>query len=336
MNEKFAELGAPRRIWAVAAVNGDVDRLATLHDHLAGRFQARDKLVYLGNYLGVESRNNRAVVDEILAFRAALLCKQGLEPSDIIYLRGTAEEAWQRLLRLQFAPVPTQALERTLASGVEAYLRLYGVSVSDTRSIARAGSMAITRWTNQLRALQRATAGHEPLMCGMRRAAYTAMGTDQKRTLFVPAGFDCSRSLDDQGEALWWTSASYRLSGRAQGVYGRIVRGFDSVNGGACLDEAAVTLDAGCGRGGPLMCGSFTASGKLVEVIAVGGQGVLETAPFEREAANDMHHAPLPAHAIPTNAIPAIDTALAANSQSRPPYVIPGDIGRLPSRQISA
>jgi len=66
------------------------------------------------------------------------------------------------------------------------------------------------------------------------------------------------------------------------------VRGFDSVNGGTVLDQAAVTLDGGSGRGGPLVCGCFTPSGKLLELIAVGGQGVLETAPFEREAANDL------------------------------------------------
>ncbi len=287
MNEKFAELGAPRRIWAIAAVNGDVDRLATLHDHIAERFQVRDRLVYLGNYLGVESRNNAAVYDEILAFRAALMSKAGVEPSDIVYLRGPAEEAWQRLLRLQFAPVPTHALDRALACGVEAYLRLYGVSINDTKSMARAGSMAITRWTNQLRALQRSTAGHEALMCIMRRAAYTVAGTDQRKLLFVPSGFDSTRSLDDQGESLWWTSAPFALTNRAQNLYSRIVRGFDSVNAGAVLDDNAVTLDAGCGRGGPLMCGGFNLNGKLVDVIAVGGPGILETAPYEREAAND-------------------------------------------------
>lgn len=288
MNEKFAELGAPRRIWAVAAIHGEIDRLSTLHDHLASRFGVRDRLVYMGNYLGVESRNNTALFDEILAFRAALLCKTGMEPSDIIYLRGPAEEAWQRLLRLQFAPVPLQTLEKLLASGVEAYLRLYGVSINDTKSMARAGSMAITRWTNQLRALQRAAPGHEALICGMRRAALAQAAPDQEKLLFVPAGFDPSRSLEDQGDALWWTSATFQVSGRAQNFYSRIVRGFDSVNTGADLQEAAVTLDGGCGRGGPLMCGCFTPAGKLIEVIAVGGQGVLESAPFEREVANDF------------------------------------------------
>lgn len=289
MNEKFAELGTPRRIWAIAAIHGDVDRLATLHDHIAERFAVRDRIVYLGNYLGVESRNNSVVYDEILAFRAALMSKSGVEPSDIVYLRGPAEEAWQRVLRLQFAPVPVQALDRALACGVESYLRLYGVSVNDTKSMARAGSMAITRWTNQLRALQRSASGHEALMCIMRRAAYTASGIDQRKLLLVPAGFDSTRTLDDQGESLWWTSAPFCLNNRAQAAYSRVVRGFDSVNGGAILDDAAVTLDGGCGRGGPLMCGGFTSNGKLADIIAVGGQGVLETAPFEREAANDAH-----------------------------------------------
>jgi serine/threonine protein phosphatase 1 len=295
MNEKFAELGAPRRIWAIAAIHGDIDRLSTLHDHLANRFTVRDRIVYHGNYLGVESRHNMAVMDEILAFRAALLCKTGVEPSDIVYLRGPAEEAWQRLLRLQFAPVPLQTLEKLLASGVESYLKIYGVSINDTKSMARAGSMAITRWTNQLRVLQRMAPGHEALVCSMRRAAVAhasmQMTNEQSDLLFVPAGFDPSRSLEDQGEALWWTPATFRLSGRAQNSYSRIVRGFDSVNSGAVLDEGAVTLDAGCGRGGPLMCGSFTSAGKLSEVIAVGGQGLLESAPFEREAANDYFHA---------------------------------------------
>jgi hypothetical protein len=299
VNEKFADLGQPRRIWAVAAIHGEVSRLGVLHDHLATRFGTRDRLVYLGNYLGLggredyrsDGRQGAALIDELLAFRAALLAKPGMEPSDIVYLRGPAEEAWQQLLRLQFAPSPPQAVERLLAAGIEPYLRLYGVSVQDTKSVAKAGSMAITRWTNQLRVLQRAMPGHEAMMCAMRRAAF-CQGMDQrKKILFVPAGFDSRRALEDQFEALWWTSVAFKVSGQAQFEYSRVVRGFDSVNGGASFDDAAVTLDGGCGRGGPLLCGCFTPAGHLLEVVTVGGRGVLESAPFEREIANDFHTA---------------------------------------------
>jgi hypothetical protein len=154
--------------------------------------------------------------------------------------------------------------------------------------MARAGSVAITRWTNQLRLLQRMAPGHEQLFFSMKRAAYALQQPDQRRLLFVPSGFDPSRRLEDQGDALWWTTAPFRVSGRAQGLYNRIVRGFDSVNTGPVLQDAAVTLDAGCGRGGPLLCGSFTPNGTLAEIVAVGGEGVVESAPFEREAANDF------------------------------------------------
>ena len=288
MNEKFAELGAPRRIWAISAIHGEADRLATLHDHLAARFNVRDRIVYMGNFAGVDKRNGAEIFEELLAFRSALLSKAGVEPSDIVYLRGPAEEAWQRLLRLQFAPNPNQALERLLASGVEGYLRLYGISINDTKSMARGGSMAITRWTNQMRQQQRLMPGHEQLFSAMRRAAYGLPQADQKRILFVPAGFEPTRLLEDQGESLWWTTTPFRITGRAQASYNRIIRGFDSVNSGAVLDEGAVTLDGGCGRGGPLMCGCFSPSGHLNEIVAVGGQGILETAPFEREIANDF------------------------------------------------
>jgi hypothetical protein len=55
------------------------------------------------------------------------------------------------------------------------------------------------------------------------------------------------------------------------------------------LDDLAVTLDGGCGRGGPLVCGGFSASGKLSELVVTGGRGALESVPYEREAANDFH-----------------------------------------------
>jgi hypothetical protein len=296
VNEKFADLGNPRRIWAIASVNGDIERLETLHDYLATRFGMRDRLVYLGNYLGVESANNADVFDELLAFRAALLAKPGIEPCDIVHLRGPAEEAWMRLLRLQFAPVATQALDKLLASGVESYIRMYGVSLKDTRSVSRAGSVAITRWTNQLRALQRTAPGHEALFCSMRRAAFAQTSDRARKLLFVPAGFDSTRSLEDQAEALWWATATFRISGRAQSVYSRIVRGFDSVNGGISLEDAAMTLDGGCGRGGPLACGCFAPDGRLIEIINVGGPGIFESTAYNETANDDFMPAKTPAN----------------------------------------
>lgn len=280
-NEKFVDLGRPRRLWAVAAIHGDRERLMTLHDHLAGRIAVRDRLVYMGNYLGAGAFDNQAVLDELLSFRSALLAKPGMEPGDIVHLRGPAEEAWQRLLRLQFSPVPSQAVENYLEHGAEAYLRLYGVSLNETRSITRAGSVAITRWTNQLRALQRQGKGHEALVCSLRRAAITAGEAGEKRVLFVPAGYDVSRRLDDQGDALWFAHAPYSNVSMEHPDLARIVRGLDPMRAGIQTEGLAITLDGGCGRGGPLVCGCLNLEGKILEIITIGGKGAVETSRFE-------------------------------------------------------
>ena len=274
INEKFVDLGAPRRVWVIAAIHGDYERLATLHDNLAKRFGPRDRLVYTGNYLGPHAAKNRAVFEEILAFRSALLSKPGMEPHDIVYLRGPAEEAWQRLLRLQFAPQPVQALEKLVASGVEGWVQLCGVSLNDTRTVARAGSLAITRWTNQLRQAQRMTAGLEAMMCGMRRAATLKLPEQSvlSQLLFVPASYDFSRSLEDQGEHLWWSDRPYDPAAYLGDANFKVVRGFDAARGGIQTDGLALTLDGGCGAGGPLVCGCFNAAGQLLEIITVGGQ----------------------------------------------------------------
>lgn len=44
-DERFADLGAPKRIWAISAINGETARLTALHDALAHDFQPGDRLV---------------------------------------------------------------------------------------------------------------------------------------------------------------------------------------------------------------------------------------------------------------------------------------------------
>lgn len=276
-SDKFALLEKPHRVWAVAAIHGDLERLSALHDHIATRFALGDRLVYLGNYLGENARRNNDVFNELLAFRAALLAKPGMEPSDIIHLRGTAEEAWQRLLRLQFAPTPAQMIELLLDAGVESYLNLYGIRMKDAKAMARADSITITRWTNQLRAAQRLSPGHEPLVCSMKRAAVANVELPvSKRVLFVPAGFNAARSLEDQGDNLWFAEEVFIPNQALSVPYARIIRGFDPGRLGVVTDGKAVTLDAGCGYGGPLMCGCFDPAGKILEIVAIGGQGNIE------------------------------------------------------------
>ncbi len=269
-SSKFRNLGSPRRIWAVAATQGNARLLAAIHDALAERFRAGDRLVYLGTYLGPRTEDNETVMTELLAFRAALLAKPGLETTDIVHLRGPAEEAWQRLLRLQFASVPGRAVETLLAEGAGDFLHLYGQGVREARQIAKADSPTITRWTSHLRLLQRLSPGHEAFACSLARAAFTSGdgGQSLKPLLFVPAGFEACRSLEDQGDSLWYNSLSFGIN-MDECPYVRVVRGFDARGGGIHLEGPAVTLSD---VPHSLTCACFDAAGNVVDVVREGSR----------------------------------------------------------------
>src|SRR5215471_3558447 len=97
-SERFALLRRCERIWAIAAIHGDVERLTALHDKLSQRIRATDRVVYLGNYMGV-GPSVRAVVDELIEFRRWLLARPRSFASDVAFLRGAQEEMWSKLLQ---------------------------------------------------------------------------------------------------------------------------------------------------------------------------------------------------------------------------------------------
>ena len=64
----LAVLFRPYRIWAVASVHAQAQRLAKLHRTIAKRFQIGDRVVYLGNVIG-RGTALRETLAELLAFR---------------------------------------------------------------------------------------------------------------------------------------------------------------------------------------------------------------------------------------------------------------------------
>ena len=78
----IASLKGYARVWAVAAVNGDLNRLKVLHGLLEGKFRAGDRLIYLGNYLG-RGAASAELLDELLLVRRAFLARFGLLDSDL-------------------------------------------------------------------------------------------------------------------------------------------------------------------------------------------------------------------------------------------------------------
>lgn len=260
--DKFAVLRRCRRIWAVAAIHGEADRLIALHDALGPRFQPGDRLVYLGNYLG----RGPAIVetlDHLLAFRRALIARPGVFAADVVYLRGSQEEMWQKLLQLQFAPNPREVLDWMLGQGVGATLTAYGGQAAQGAACARDGPLALTKWTSGLRAAMQAHPGHYLLMSALRRAAYT----DDGGLLFVHAGLDPERPLSAQSDSLWWGTSGFARLDRPYGNFAKVVRGFDRLHPGLQVGPFTLTIDAGCGFGGPLLAACLDPRGEVVDLI---------------------------------------------------------------------
>ncbi|MEP3115560.1 hypothetical protein [Nisaea sp.] len=266
MDKRFAILRRCRRIWAVASIHGDVERLEALHETLTTRYEAGDRFVYLGNYYGHGSAILETV-DELLRFRRIVLSQPPYTHlDDIVYLRGRQEEMWRKMLQLQFAGDCQEILDWMLERGADATLAAYGGRAADARSAIMEGLLAISRWTGQLRQAIRGHAGHNDFMTGFRRAAFT----DEGALLFVSAGLDPSKDLNDQEDGFWWNSQGFTETA-ASGYQGfkKLVRGYDPAHEGIVESEMTVSIDSGAGFGGSLNAVCLDAAGGIVDRISV-------------------------------------------------------------------
>lgn len=262
----FATLRNSRRIWAVASIHGEAERLKNLHRALESRFAPGDRLVYLGNFLG-RGPAIRATVGELLDFRRLLLASPGMFACDIAYLRGSQEEMWQKLLQLQMAPNPTEVFTWMVEQGVGATLEAYGGDVRHDAGYARQGPLGITRWTSTLRAKIRESPGHAALMSVLKRAAFTAPGEAGAALLFVNAGIDPARPLTAQTDSFWWGVSGFSKIAEPYAGFRLVVRGFDPRHRGIHVGAFTAGIDAGCGFGGPLVAACFDREGAVVDVF---------------------------------------------------------------------
>ncbi|MBI3707510.1 MAG: hypothetical protein HY246_07515 [Proteobacteria bacterium] len=262
--DRFATLKRAARLWTVASIHGEASRLAALHAALGPRLGPHDRLVYLGNYFG-HGREIVATVNELLRFRRHVIAQPRMFASDVVFLRGSQEEMWQKLLQLQFAVNPREVLGWMLSQGAEATLVAYGGDASRGMVAARDGAVSITRWTTALRQAMAVHPGHQALLSSLRRAAFT----DDSKLLFVHAGLDPSRPLGAQSDSFWWGSSAFaKLTEPYQG-FRLIVRGFDRAHGGLVRNAVTLTIDAGCGFGGHLLAVCLSPDGDIVDRIEV-------------------------------------------------------------------
>ncbi len=252
---------AARRVWAIAVINGETRRLAQLHDTIGDRFQAGDRVVYLGNYVGHDGAVF-ATIDELLDFRRRVLGRPGGAACDVVFLRGSQEEMWQKLLQLQFAPNPWELLQWMVQAGMERTIRAYGGDLRQGFSACRDGARAITRWTSALRSAMNGTPGHTELFAALRHAAFT----EDRGLLFVHAAIDPSRPFSEQADAFWWGREDILQLKQPFGDFKRVIRGIDRDRRGVIERDFAVSVDGGAGHGGRLIAGCFGLDGALIDI----------------------------------------------------------------------
>ena len=246
----------------MAAIHGEAARLSALHARLAQRLGKGDRLVYLGGYLGC-GPDVAGTMDALLRFRCLFLARRLAFLDDIVFLRGSQEEMWQKLLQLQFAPNPRDVMQWMLDHGVGSTLEAYGSDHRHALAAARNGPIALTRWTASLRAAIDARPGHRQLLTRLKRAAFTEDGG----LLFVHAGVDPEKPLELQRDALWWGGSDVLTLTAPFAGFRRVVRGFDRQHGGLRESPYALSLDAGSGFGGSLMAVCVALDGALLDQI---------------------------------------------------------------------
>lgn len=260
---RFIDLGRPRRIWAISAIHGEIEKLTTLHDDIFPHIRPGDRLVYLGNYFGF-GHHSAEVVDELLTFRRSVLAKSGMMAGDIIYLRGSQEEMLQKLLQLQFAPNPGSILLWMLGNGLMSTLYSYGVSPHDGIECCRQGVIGLARWTGSVREAIRKHPGHEIFKTRLHRAAHTSPSLETP-ILFVNSGLRADRSMEEQGDSFWWANREFDRIEQPYSPFAKVIRGYDPDHKGININCITATIDGGCGFGGSLVCSVFSGEGQTLD-----------------------------------------------------------------------
>lgn len=261
----FSSLGQAKRILAISAIHGEIDKLSNIHDAIYPHICTGDRIIYTGNYMGY-GQDPASAIDEILSFRRAILAKQGMIPTDLIYLRGGQEEMWQKLLQLQFSPDPMKTLLWMLGNGVSNTLYSYGLSPHDGIEACRQGMIGISQWTTKIRNIFKDFQGHEVFATHLVRAAFMPE-TSGSPILFVNAGIDESKPLTKQGDSFWWDNNKFDNIATPYDPFHKVVRGYDPNHNGVNYNCIKATIDGGCGFGGSLVCAVFDNQANLLDSI---------------------------------------------------------------------
>ena len=261
-NIRNHNLGSFERVWAIGAVNGKAELFQSICSQIIEKSNLNDRLVFTGNLIG---RNNnkinesKKVIDIALKLRAIFMTNSSFDIRDIVFLRGCYEELLDKSRELHMSPNPLELVDWMYSRGLDEILESYNISSSLLHHAAREGAAALSRASVEINLAIDNNPGHINYMSSLKRLDYN----DEKTILFVSAGLAKNKSLEEQGDELWWGGGFANLD-QPYNDLSRLVRGYDPERKGLASGKIGVTLDGGEDQ---VVAALFDKEGVLLETI---------------------------------------------------------------------
>ena len=261
-NIRNHNLGSFERVWAIGAVNGKAELFQSICSQIIEKSNLNDRLVFTGNLIG---RNNnkinesKKVIDIALKLRAIFMTNSSFDIRDIVFLRGCYEELLDKSRELHMSPNPLELVDWMYSRGLHEILESYNISSSLLHHAAREGAAALSRASVEINLAIDNNPGHINYMSSLKRLAYN----DENTILFVSAGLAKNKSLEEQGDELWWGGGFANLD-QPYNDLSRLVRGYDPKRKGLASGKIGVTLDGGEDQ---VFAALFDKEGVLLETI---------------------------------------------------------------------
>ena len=261
----FVELNKSNKIWAIGSIHSNLKSFTSIKEFLLKNFEANDKLIFLGNVIGL-GNYSKETLSSVIDLRFNLMSKFTLKPESIIFLRGAQEEMFSKLLQLQLAPNPNEIIEWMFDHGVNETIKSYGFSENEVKNIASSGTINISKWTSNLIKILNESPGHIQYFLNLKHAAYS----NTKKILFVNRGVDITRPLSAQNDCFWWGFQNFSSIDRPYKTFLRIVRGYESEHLNRqqiSKNNVVCTLFKQPLSNKSVLCGIFSENGEILDLF---------------------------------------------------------------------
>ena len=80
----FVEIKKTNKIWAIGSIHSNLKSFTSIKTFLLNNFEANDKLIFLGNVIGL-GNNSKETLSSVIDLRFNLMSKFKLKPESIIF-----------------------------------------------------------------------------------------------------------------------------------------------------------------------------------------------------------------------------------------------------------